>query len=104
MLSVRDNQLLDADDERLHHRTPTEPASSGSPVFDRKWELSAIHHASRTNMPRLNDKPGRIGPTRASAWIASSARSLCDAGLTVPGHLMLGCALDGRTSMNPIRF
>ncbi|MCK7580470.1 MAG: serine protease [Chromatiales bacterium] len=36
-ISLHDSQLLDIDDEQrlLHYRTPTEPGSSGNPVFQR---------------------------------------------------------------------
>jgi S1-C subfamily serine protease len=56
--SLQDNLLLDWDQHLVHYRTPTEPGSSGSPVFDDQWRLIAIHHAGRSNMPRLNGKPG----------------------------------------------
>lgn len=46
--SIHDNHLLgrDAADTLLHYRTPTQPGSSGSPVFNSEWELIAIHHAT----------------------------------------------------------
>jgi hypothetical protein len=68
MLSVRDNQVLDGDESHLHYRTPTEGGSSGSPVFDHRWELIAIHHAGRENMPRLHGKPGTY-PANEGIWL-----------------------------------
>jgi hypothetical protein len=65
MLSVSDNMLLDADETRVHYRTPTERGSSGSPVFDHEWNLIALHHAGLEDMPRLHGKPGTY-PTKAS--------------------------------------
>jgi hypothetical protein len=56
--SLQDNLLLDWDDRRVHYRTPTEPGSSGSPVFDDQWRLVALHHAGRSDMRKLNGKPG----------------------------------------------
>lgn len=56
--SLQDNLLLDWDERRIHYRTPTEPGSSGSPVFDDQWRLIALHHAGRTDMPKLNGKAG----------------------------------------------
>jgi hypothetical protein len=56
--SLQDNLLLDWDQRLVHYRTPTEPGSSGSPVFDDQWRLIALHHAGRSDMPRLNGKPG----------------------------------------------
>lgn len=45
---------------RVHYRAPTEPGSSGSPVFnDRRWEVIALHHAGRkADMARLNGEAG----------------------------------------------
>ncbi len=57
-LSINDNRLLDHDDRRLHYRAPTEGGSSGSPVFNQRWQLLGLHHAGGTDVPRLNDKPG----------------------------------------------
>jgi hypothetical protein len=33
---------------RVHHRTNTEPGSSGSPCFDQNWNLVALHHSGET--------------------------------------------------------
>jgi hypothetical protein len=54
--SLHDSVLLDvSDDERLmHYRTPTDPGSSGSPVFNWNWEVVALHHAGSHLMPRLH--------------------------------------------------
>lgn len=54
--SLHDSVLLDVCDyERLmHYRTPTEPGSSGSPVFNAKWEVVALHHAGARNARRLH--------------------------------------------------
>ena len=54
--SLHDSMLLDVCDyERLmHYRTPTEPGSSGSPVFNSRWEVVALHHAGAPNVRRLH--------------------------------------------------
>jgi V8-like Glu-specific endopeptidase len=53
-VSLQDSYWLDTNGKVLHYRTPTEPGSSGSPVFDEKfWSLIALHHAGDTNLPRL---------------------------------------------------
>jgi len=54
--ALHDCVLLDVcDDERLmHYRTPTDPGSSGSPVFNDKWEVVALHHAGSPATPRLH--------------------------------------------------
>ena len=54
--SLHDSVLLDVCDyERLmHYRTPTDPGSSGSPVFNSRWEVVALHHAGAPNARRLH--------------------------------------------------
>jgi len=54
-ISLHDSQLLDTcDNQRLvHYRTPTEPGSSGSPVFNAQWKVMALHHGGSVKMPRL---------------------------------------------------
>jgi hypothetical protein len=54
-ISLHDSLLLDIDeDERLvHYRTPTDPGSSGSPVFNADWEVIALHHGGSASTPRL---------------------------------------------------
>lgn len=69
--SFQDNELLDhegspkgnpsiADVCRVHYRAPTEPGSSGSPVFNANlWQVIALHHAGgKLGMSRLNGKKG----------------------------------------------
>lgn len=54
--SISDNLLIDHVDPKLHYRTPTDPGSSGSPVFDEGWALLGLHHAGGTNMKKLSGK------------------------------------------------
>jgi V8-like Glu-specific endopeptidase len=56
--SLQDNLLLDYDRTHVHYRSPTEPGSSGSPVFDNQWALIALHHAGAIDTPRLNKHGG----------------------------------------------
>lgn len=54
--SLQDSVLLDiCSQERLmHYRTPTDPGSSGSPVFNKNWDVVAVHHAGSQTCPRLS--------------------------------------------------
>ena len=69
--SFQDNELIDHEGapagnpqikgvSRVHYRAPTEPGSSGSPVFNAGlWEVVALHHMGlRAGMPKLNGKEG----------------------------------------------
>ncbi|MGF1465961.1 MAG: serine protease [Sandaracinaceae bacterium] len=53
--SFTDNKLIAFDETRLHYRSPTEKGSSGSPLFNRTWDLIGIHHAGGKAIPRLDD-------------------------------------------------
>lgn len=53
-VSVHNNELLDYDDVKVHYLAPTEPGSSGSPVFDKQWSVVALHHSGSDRMPRLH--------------------------------------------------
>jgi hypothetical protein len=75
MLSVRDNVLLDADDLRLHYRTPTLGGSSGSPVFDQWWQVIALHHSGLMRMPRLHGKEGTY-PANEGIWFERIVREI----------------------------
>jgi S1-C subfamily serine protease len=69
--SLQDSVWLDTDGKVLHYRTPTNPGSSGSPVFDEQyWTLIALHRAGEKNMPRLR---GQTGSYEANEGIAISA-------------------------------
>jgi uncharacterized protein with NAD-binding domain and iron-sulfur cluster len=80
-LSLYDNLLIDRDDKVLHYRAPTEPGSSGSPVFDADWNLVGLHHAGDLNMLRLNGNPGRY-PANEGIWIEAIRKAL---GTVTPG-------------------
>ena len=72
-LSIHDNLLLDDEDPKLHYRTPTEPGSSGSPLFNDDWDLIGLHHAGSSSLPKLR---GEVGTYEANEgiWIGAILR------------------------------
>jgi hypothetical protein len=74
--SLQDNVILDYDETLLHYRSPTEPGSSGSPVFDNQWRLIGLHHAGRTDTPRLHDQGGTYAANEAILLSAVRRRLL----------------------------
>jgi V8-like Glu-specific endopeptidase len=75
-ISITDNETAFADDLRCQYFTDTLPGSSGSPVFDDRWRLVALHHAggflTQPGDPtqHLRNEGVRIGPILADlpAW------------------------------------
>lgn len=67
-ISLHDSRLLDIDDDErlIHYRTPTDPGSSGSPVFNEEWNVIGIHHAGSGETPRLHG-PGTYEANEAIA-------------------------------------
>ena len=49
-LSLHNSLVLDPDDRYVWYRSPTERGSSGSPVFDDKWRVIALHHGATDSM------------------------------------------------------
>lgn len=79
---IRENHLLDLIEDAgspfAHYQADTEPGSSGSPVFNDRWEVVALHHSgvpATDAQGRLLDVDGGIwedgdDPQRL-AWIAN---------------------------------
>ena len=64
---VRDNELLVApapDELFLQYTTDTLPGSSGSPAFNKDWEVVALHHSG---VPEV--KNGQILTIKGTAWM-----------------------------------
>jgi hypothetical protein len=58
-ISMQDNYLVACNDTLVHYRTPTEPGSSGSPVFEANaWEVVALHHKGKDKMKRIDGQDG----------------------------------------------
>ena len=54
-ISIYDNHLIDGNERLFQYRTPTDPGSSGSPVFNGQWELVGLHHAGSWEKQSLSD-------------------------------------------------
>ncbi|TYB61358.1 trypsin-like peptidase domain-containing protein [Nonomuraea sp. PA05] len=63
-ISIRENRLEARLDDFLQYQTDTEPGSSGSPVFNDQWEVTALHHSG---VPRTDDQ-GRILRRDGQPW------------------------------------
>jgi hypothetical protein len=77
MFSMQDNRLLDhgaPGDHRVHYRTPTEPGSSGSPIFDARWDLVALHHAGSATMKKIHG--GGTYEANEGIWIGKIRQQL----------------------------
>ena len=58
-ISMQDNYLVACNESLVHYRTPTEPGSSGSPVFEANaWEVVALHHKGKDKMKRIDGQDG----------------------------------------------
>lgn len=58
-IAVQDNQVVKANSVVVHYVCDTEPGSSGSPVFDNRWRLVALHHASICTEPEAGGRAAR---------------------------------------------
>jgi V8-like Glu-specific endopeptidase len=76
MFSIQDNLMLDYDGTWVHYRAPTEPGSSGSPVFDRRWKLIALHHAGSDEMPMLHG--GGTYQANEGIWVGRIKEAIQD--------------------------
>jgi V8-like Glu-specific endopeptidase len=63
-LVLRNNEIVDTLRNFLHYITDTSPGSSGSPVFNERWEVVALHHSG---VPR-RDAAGNILDIHGRRW------------------------------------
>ena len=73
-ISIQDNRVVDVKAPKLHYRAPTEPGSSGSPVFNQDWELVALHHAGSKEMRSLSGEGVR--EANEGIWISAIIEAL----------------------------
>jgi len=63
-LVFRNNQIVDTVDQFLHYVADTSPGSSGSPVYNDRWEVVALHHSGVPD----KDAQGRILNVDGRPW------------------------------------
>jgi V8-like Glu-specific endopeptidase len=63
-VSLRENRIVDILPNFLHYVSDTAPGSSGSPVYNDRWEVVAVHHSGVPH--RTAD--GRIMAVDGTAW------------------------------------
>lgn len=71
---VRENKLLKFEDDILWYMTDTLGGSSGSPVFNRFWQVVALHHSG---VPKTN-KQGQWLTRDGRVWDESMDETLVD--------------------------
>jgi endonuclease G, mitochondrial len=63
----QNNRLIERGDVYLAYEADTDAGSSGSPVFNRQWEVVALHHATQI----ARDSQGQILAKDGTPWQAS---------------------------------
>lgn len=73
-LSLQDSYLVGCNDSFVHYRTPMEPGSSGSPLFERDdWRVVGIHHGGTEDLARLDGEAGTYEANEAISILALQA-------------------------------
>jgi endonuclease G len=96
---VSENRLVQLLDPFAHYEADTLPGSSGSPVFNKQWEVVALHHSGvprRDTAGRLLRVDGQlwrkgVDPAEDLAWVANEGIRISRlvkfiAGATVKSH------------------
>jgi hypothetical protein len=73
-LGLRENQLVDVLDDFLQYKTDTAPGSSGSPVYNDRWEVVGLHHSG---VPARN-AAGQILAIDGRVWTQSMGEHRID--------------------------
>jgi S1-C subfamily serine protease len=73
-ISIQDNRVVDIKEPMLRYRAPTEPGSSGSPVFNQDWELVALHHAGSKQLAALSGEG--FQEANEGIWISAIVQAM----------------------------
>lgn len=68
-VSLRENRIVSKVSDFLHYEADTQRGSSGSPVYNDRWELGALHHSG---VPKT-DNQGHVLLVDATPWGADPA-------------------------------
>ena len=71
-VALRNNLLTFRTDRALLYETDTEVGSSGSPVYNDRWEVVALHHYGEPHVAKLDVKSAANIPTHANEGIRAS--------------------------------
>jgi V8-like Glu-specific endopeptidase len=66
-IALNANEVISVWKQYLFYNTDTEPGSSGAPVFNRNWEVMAVHHAGLSEAEGglvINEKGEKRGANR----------------------------------------
>jgi endonuclease G len=93
-VALRQNLLIKSSDAELWYATETAPGSSGAPVFNDSWQVTAIHRAGAP----ARDRAGRILTIDGEPWVdgADETRVVWRAGLGTRACAIVQCLADGR--------
>ncbi len=70
---LQENEVMQDTGVLLHYASDTQGGSSGSPVFNNRWQLIALHHASKPNDGGLQPPSGGPSPDFLNEGIKLSA-------------------------------
>lgn len=91
------SELLDRQNQYVYYSTDTEVGSSGSPAFNRQWQVIALHHASA---PSGQMRQGKQTAANEGIRISSIIKSLQDKDrITGDATAILDTLLDPQTQV-----